>query len=919
MNPIRAIQDVGQSLWYDNIRRGLLDSGELAQLIAQGITGITSNPTIFEKAIDGSNDYDAAIEDLAPTVGSVDALYDALVLDDIARGADLLRPVYERTQGKDGYISIEVPPTMAEDTAATVHEAHRLFKALNRPNIMIKVPATPAGIPAIRQLIADGLNVNVTLIFSLEAYADVIDAYLTGLADRHARGLPLDRIASVASFFVSRVDTLVDRLIAERGLDNALQGKAGIANAKLAYQLFLERFASPAFQTLKEHGAMVQRPLWASTSTKNPAYPDLLYVEALIGPDTVDTLPPATVDAILDHGRASRTIDADVNQAKDVIARLESGGIAMKAVTDQLLREGVASFHQSFVTLRASLEKKTASHHVPGGTFHLGEYQSAYQETIDKLNHNRAIPRMWEHDASLWSDDPAHHKIIQNALGWLSVPERVLDDAPHLRTFLNQAVLDGFSDTVVLGMGGSSLVSDVLVHTFEAGHPGLRLHVLDTTDARAIEQLTQALPIDKTLFIVASKSGTTTEPNAFYHYFWDVVQRRGLDPARQFIAITDPGTAMHKEAENKKFRHIFLNPADIGGRYSALSWFGMVPASLYGLDVPRLLNSALAMQNACCNAEASQNPAAELGAALGALALKGRDKVTLVMPDAISHLGDWLEQLLAESTGKLGTGLVPVAHEPLYAPEQYSHDRVFVVYQWRDQPLTVDVERLRTLGHPVVQYRLTDPYQVAQEFYRWEVATAVSGMVLHIDAFDQPNVQESKDNTKAILGRLENGRLPHEELRTGPGNTQWTASDALVKDDLKASIKALLNLSGPSTYIAVMAYINPTPAADQALESFRAQLTDATGSPTTLGYGPRFLHSTGQLHKGGPATGLFIQIVAADGPDLPVPGDGYSFLTLMQAQALGDFQSLEAHGRPVVRILVPHPSEEFISTLTHWL
>lgn len=919
MNPIHQIQELGQSLWYDNIRRGLLDSGELAGLIAKGITGVTSNPTIFEKAIDGSHDYDAAIEKLAPTVPSIDALYDALVWEDIARGADLLRPVYESTKGKDGYISIEVPPTLAEDTEATVKEAHRLYEALNRPNVMIKVPATKEGIPAIRQLIQDGINVNVTLIFSLEAYSAVIDAYLAGLKDRHMKGLPLDRVASVASFFVSRVDTLVDRLIEEQGTDKTLQGKAAIANARLAYQLFLERFNGPEFAPLKAAGAMVQRPLWASTSTKNPAYPDLLYVEALIGPDTVDTLPPATVDAILDHSKVSRTIDQGVEEARQVIDALERNGISMKKVTAQLLDEGVKSFHKSFVALRESLEKKSTAHKVSEGTFYLGSLENVVRDAVDKLNHDRAVPRLLEHDPTLWSDDPKHHAIIKNALGWLTVPGQVLEDVPRMHTFFNQLLLEGFQDAVVLGMGGSSLVSDVLVHTFPVGKPGLRLHVLDTTDPSAIDHLSHRLPLGHTLFIVASKSGTTTEPNAFYHYFWHLLERQGLNPARQFIAITDPGTQMAKEAEAKGFRQVFLNPSDIGGRYSALSWFGMVPATLYGLDVRRLLSESLTMKTASEIPDASENQAARLGATLGALAKDGRDKVTLIMPETVSHLGDWLEQLLAESTGKLGTGLVPIAHEPKQDIHSYSHDRVFVVYQWGDQAPPEDPKALAEAGHPVIHYRISNPYQVAQEFYRWEVATAMAGAILHIDAFDQPNVQESKDNTKAILGKLDGGKLPPESREEASNGIQWTASQAIKQGTLKDTLKALYDLAGSSSYIAIMAYIEPTHQSDQALADLRRRLSGATGRPTTLGYGPRFLHSTGQLHKGGPATGLFVQIVAQDGPHLEVPGDGYNFLTLMQAQALGDFQSLEAHGRPVVRILAPHPTSTAIETLSGWL
>ncbi len=918
MNAIREIQKLGQSLWYDNIRRGLIDSGELAQLIAQGITGITSNPTIFEKAIDGSSDYDAAIRALSQKTESVDELYDALVLEDIARGADLLLPVYQSSHGKDGYISIEVPPTMAEHTDATIAEAHRLFRALNRPNIMIKVPATPEGIPAIRRLIADGINVNVTLIFSLDAYRDVIEAYLAGLEERLSKNLALDQVASVASFFVSRVDTLVDRLLDEKKANSALKGKAAIANAKMAYQVFLQHFQDARFQRLREHGAMVQRPLWASTSTKNPNYPDLLYVEALIGPDTVDTLPPATVDAILDHGRAERGIEQGLEEARQVLSQLEAQGIAMKTVTDQLLKEGVESFHQSFVTLRESLEKKRTQRPVQDGTFHLKSFQTVWETTLDQLNHDRALPRLWEHDASLWSTEPAHVKIIEGALGWLNVAERVVEDVPGLTRFFQQAVLDGFEHAVVLGMGGSSLVSDVLIHSFPPGKPGLALSVLDTTNPNAIEELTRQLPLDKTLFLVASKSGTTTEPNAFYHYFWDIVSRKGLDPARQFVAITDPGTAMVAEAEGHHFRHIFLNPADIGGRYSALSWFGMVPATLYGLDTARLLQEALTMTSACQRPDARSNPGALLGAALGTLARQGRDKVTLVMPESISHFGDWLEQLLAESTGKLGTGLIPVAHEPSYAPNHYSQDRVFVVYQESPGNAPVDIQALQDAGHPVIVYTLSDPYSLGQEFYRWEIATAIAGSLLHIDAFDQPNVQESKDNTKAILGRLTDGKLPAEDASI-QDDLQWTASDALRKDSLQASIKSLLAMAGPSSYVAVMAYLNPSQTLDGALGELRRTITDRTGSPTTMGYGPRFLHSTGQLHKGGPATGLYLQLVGSNGPHLPVPRDGYDFSTLMHAQALGDFQSLIAHGRAVVRIILPEPGAESVAMLTSWL
>jgi transaldolase/glucose-6-phosphate isomerase len=641
-------------------------------------------------------------------------------------------------------------------------------------------------------------------------------------------------------------------------------------------------------------------------------------VEALVGPDTVDTLPPATVDAVLDHGRAARTIDVELDQARQVVDELERAGISMKAVTDQLLSEGVASFHKSFVTLRDSLAKKMGARVVQGpADYRLGILAQNFNDTIAQLNHNRAIPRLWDHEPTLWSSNSEHEKIIRNALGWLDVPGQVLEDAGSLKAFAQQVFLDGFEHVAVLGMGGSSLVSDVIRHSFPTGRPGLSLWVLDSTHPLTIERLTHTLPLERTLFVVASKSGTTTEPNAYYHYFWDVLERHHIDPAPHFVAITDPDTTLEHEARQRGFRHVFLNPADIGGRYSALSWFGMVPAVLHGIDVGRLLSEAMAMRESCQEGDAAVNPGAQLGAALGSLARRGRDKVTFIMPEPISHMGDWLEQLLAESTGKLGTGLVPVAHEPLADPSIYHHDRVFVAYQWRDEkPPAIDA--LVEAGHPVIVLRIDDVYQLGQEFFRWEIATAIAGAVLQIDAFDQPNVQESKDNTKALLSQLDHGRLPAEALNSDH-DLSWTASPSVMADTLPQTLNHLWKVAVESSYIALMTYLDETPELNDALADFRRALLAQTGHAVTLGYGPRFLHSTGQLHKGGPATGLYVQLVSAKGPKIPVPGDGYDFMTLISAQALGDFQSLIAHGRPVVRICVPEPAAKTVRTLTQWI
>lgn len=354
MTKLHELAALGQSVWYDNISRALIESGELQQLLDDGVIGITSNPSIFEKAIAGSADYDMAIQILAEAGKDTEAIYEAVAMEDIAQAADMLRPVYDETDGVDGYVSLEVNPALAHDTMGTIANARRFFAALGRPNVMIKVPATPAGMPAIRQLISEGVNVNVTLIFSLESYEDVMEAYIAGL-EACAGNLP--RVASVASFFVSRVDTAVDKLLAEKG-NTALQGKIAIANAKVAYQRFQEKFAGPRWQALAEKGARVQRPLWASTSTKNPAYPDTLYVAELIGPYTVNTVPPATLTAFKEHGTVAETLTAGLEEAEAQLAQLAQIGIDLAAVTQQLQDEGVAAFARSFESLLASVAQK---------------------------------------------------------------------------------------------------------------------------------------------------------------------------------------------------------------------------------------------------------------------------------------------------------------------------------------------------------------------------------------------------------------------------------------------------------------------------------------------------------------------------------------------------------------------------------
>jgi len=787
---------------------------------------------------------------------------------------------------------------------------------------MIKIPGTKEGLPAIERCLTDGININITLIFAVERYIEVAHAYLRALRSRVQRGEPVDRMASVASFFVSRVDTKVDKLLDEKiaaaGSDDekrsleALKGKAAIANAKIAYQRFQQIFYGDEFADLRAKGARVQRPLWASTSTKNPAYRDVLYVEELIGRDTVDTMPPKTIDAFREHGRVADTLGAGVEEAHEIMRRLAAAGIDMAKVTQELEDEGVESFAKSFATLAHEIEVKQAQFRAESAAQKEsaalgGGFQDGVERALDAAQQHRVAERVWQKDATLWKpgtkkDDPE----ISGWLGWLRAPQVGLDAADDLLKFVDDVRREGFTHTVVLGMGGSSLAPEVFARTFEGG--GRRdgypeLLVLDSTDPANVLAIEHAVDLKRTLFIVSSKSGTTTEPNTFHAYFWERVKQAGVaEPGRQFVAITDAGTPLEKLGNEQKFRRVFTNDPEIGGRYSALSFFGLVPAALAGIDIKELLRRAQAMAERCAAGVAPrENPGVWLGTILGELALAGHDKITFLPSSSLASFGLWGEQLLAESTGKEGKGLIPVAGEEPGLPAVYGDDRLFVyirVCTDHDEALHEAVEALEEFGQPVVRLYLDDVLDLGAEFFRWEFATAVAGAVLGINPFDQPNVQESKDNTKRLLSEFERqGRLAEPEFEAAVCDTQGAEvcrSTANLREFL-ASVK-------PGDYLAIMAYLPYEPGIEKALQDARLVLRNRLRVATTLGYGPRFLHSTGQLHKGGPNSGVFVQITAKSDVDAPVPGEKYSFAVLEAAQALGDLQSLQQHGRRVVRL-----------------
>jgi transaldolase / glucose-6-phosphate isomerase len=926
MNPVKALEAHGQSVWLDFLARGFVAKGDLKKLIdTDAVKGVTSNPSIFEKAIGSSDEYDAPIgQALKSGDRPIAELFEHLAVEDIQHAADVLRPVYDELKGDDGFVSLEVSPYLALDTKGTIAEAERLWKEVDRKNLMVKVPATPEGLPAIQHLIGKGISINITLLFSQKVYRQVAEAYLCGLEKYVAGGGDPSHVASVASFFVSRIDSAVDKQLDERiakandPTEKArlaeLKGKVAIANAKMAYQDYLRLFSGARWDKLAAKGAKPQRLLWASTGTKNKEYSDVLYVEELIGKNTVNTVPPATLDAFRDHGKLRDSLEENIDDAKSVLAGLEQSGISLDTITADLVKDGVKQFadaadklygavaHKRAVVLAGGIDRQTLSL----GT-RLGK---AVEQSSEDWRASAKIRHLWQKDKSVWTGSDE-----DKWLGWLTSVATA--DVADYQDYQHKVKGQNFSDAVVLGMGGSSLGPEVLAETFgkQPGFP--KLHVLDSTDPAQVRAMQASINIANTVFIVSSKSGGTTEPNVMKDYFFARVSEAiGAEKAgHRFIAVTDPGSSLEKVATKQGFARIFYGDPTIGGRYSVLSPFGLVPAATAGIDVGRLLELTLAMVRSCGpDVPPHENPGVQLGLAMGAAGLEGRDKVTILSSKKIADFGAWAEQLIAESTGKDGKGLIPIDGETLGDVAAYGNDRFFIDLRTEGESDAAHDEKLKALekaGHPVVRIVMKSIDHIGQEFFRFEIATAVAGAILGINPFNQPDVEAAKIKTRELTAAFEKtGSLPAEQpVISTPSADIYTDdknASALRKaganGDLASWLKAHLARSGGGDYVALLAYIERDHDHIDALQQMRLAVRDKRHVATCAEFGPRFLHSTGQAYKGGPDSGVFLQITADDAHDLAVPGQKASFGVIKAAQARGDFGVLTERGRRAIRV-----------------
>ena len=898
MNSLKKLHKFGQSFWLDYLRRSLITSGELDRMVDEdGLRGITSNPTIFEKAIAGSSDYDDVIEDSVKSDPhlEIEALFEELAITDIQLAADTLRPVYEESDCADGLVSFELSPNLACDTVGSIAEARRLWKAINRVNVMLKVPATTEGIPVIETLIAEGINVNVTLIFSLDQYEAVANAYIRGLENCSDPS----KIVSVASFFLSRLDRVIDEALEENGSKEAmeLRGKIAVANAKMAYKRFKALFSGERWEKLSKRGAQVQRVLWASTSTKNPEYSDVLYVEELIGSKTVNTIPPLTINAFRDHGKVRNTLDNGWEEAQEALIQLDQIGIDLNIYTEKLLENGVKSFADSIAELFSTLAEKR--HLILEGqtdirVLKLGQYQNQVDRRLNYWKEINFMRRIWKNDPTLWFPKPVPE--ISNRLGWLALPEIMHEQLEGFVSFAKKIKADGIRHVVLLGMGGSSLAPEVFQNIFGNIDAYPELIVLDSTHPLAVLSLEKKIDLNNTLFLVSSKSGLTIETLSLFRYFWEKMGLVDKNKGRHFVAITDSGSPLMILAEKKGFRKVFSSPSNVGGRFSALTVFGLLPAALMGVDVHKLLDRAWIMSENCAFCVSSQKSSGlVLGATLGELAELKRDKATFIASPSIRSFPIWLEQLIAESTGKKGKGIIPIVDEALVSPELYGDDRFFIYYKAQEDDNSQLDEFVAELEkkHPVVQITITEKINMSQEIFCWEMAVAAAGSVLGIHPFNQPNVQLAKDLTKKMMKKAENGKLIIQDVNT------FSADEA---DALTMALKDWLNKAKEGDYFTLQAYLSPSCETSEALQIIREVILKKLGLATTLGYGPRFLHSTGQLHKGGSNTGLFLQFIDEPTKDFLVPETNYTFGTLIRAQALGDYKALMQLDRRVLRI-----------------
>lgn len=912
-SPLHQISRAGVSVWLDDLSADLLSSNELQSLVAtKQVVGVTTNPAIFAAAISQGAAYTTKMARHREAQHTVAETLWQLMIDDVQLACDQLAPVFNSTDGADGRVSLEVDPQLAHDADQTLAMAQELWARVDRPNAMIKIPGTREGLPAITGALANGISVNVTLIFGVDQYREVLAAFCAGLQAAHAAGHDLRTIHSVASFFVSRVDTHIDPLLQEIGSEEAtsLLGTAGLANARLAYQAYLDHEASPQWQELAALGARQQRPLWASTGVKNAAYPSDMYVTGLVAAGVVNTMPRATLEAVATHGTfAGDTITTNLAHAAEIASRLHALGIELERTASTLERQGVAKFvdawQQLITTVEENMQSGTAqpvhatdsngqaadradqvsAQSTPGSlTVHVGNGLAAsVKENVQQLMSTQFASNLAAQDPTLWGPEAEAEARIR--LGWVEAATGSSALIERIATLRDELVAQGLTRVVLCGMGGSSLAPEVIT-----SNENVKLTILDSTDPTQVHD-TISTGLDRTVVVIASKSGSTVETDSARRAFIAAFTEAGIDAASRIIVVTDPGSPLDALAQSEKYRAIFHADPNVGGRFSALTAFGLVPSGLAGANISALLTDAR-VATTKLSVDTPDNPGLVLGAALGN-PTTGRSKAIIVPGENCPvGIGHWIEQLVAESTGKNDTGVLPVVVDSDQAPEvhaNYPDCTVIRVVGGNTGLVTPGDNEVLVHGDLGAQFQL------------WEVATSVCGKIFGISPFDQPDVESAKKAARGMLAEPPTAVEPsfrQDGVEVFVGQ-HVTSSANTVEGVLK---DLLTHIPADQGYLSVMVYANRFGFPE--VVATRDHLAKAAGRPVTFGWGPRFLHSTGQYHKGGPKVGCYVVITTEAQNDIAIPEQGFTFGQLITAQAHGDSSVLTDHGRPVLRLHV---------------
>ncbi len=882
-----------------------------------GVAGVSFDLELFADLLSCGAEYAEELDALLGQGLDAAAIIDELLRRDVESAAGVLTPVYERSDGRGGWLALDVPGYVEPSIDAVGSWfAHQVEDA---PNVMLKLPANATGLSLGESMLARGYGVCFTHVLSPAQVLNALNSLARGLRLARTAGHDLGRIPGLMSMPLLRVDVAVNealRDLARREPDagdlaESLIGRASIAVAKIAWGTVREAMAAPRWADLVAAGARRPRLAWHATRTSDPRRRPNELVEELIGPDTVTQMSPSVLAAFREHGVVSPRLARHLDEAGEIVDDLATAGVELEELAAGLQAAAVKQERQRVAALCNLLEARRESG--GGAPFQAARMSlAALAEPVSTRVEGMSdsfVERLWAADPTLWATDPETQAAVRNRLGWLFLPESMREEALPIVGLGPTVGKD--TSVVLLGMGGSSLGAEACRIAYEIDS----FTVLDTTVPRGVAAVAAGRDLESSVFVVGSKSGSTIETACLADYFHDRVAGGSELPGERFIAITDPGTPLHEQARNLGYARVWLNPPDVGGRFSVLSYFGLVPMALMGIDVPALLGRAARFAALCApEVKNETNPALLLGATLAEAAAGGLDKITFLTRPRLSAFADWAEQLIAESLGKQGGGPVPVSGEPHGSPGDYGADRLFVHMRFASDDLDAEpaslLEHLCAAGHPMIEITLADPHDLGAEFLRWELAVAVAGALMGINPFDEPNVSQAKERTGELLAHFESeGALPdpvplyEDELLALYGSAEFAPDLANSADwSLQEWLERYLAEVRVPDYVGLQAFLAPDLDTWHALQGLRALLRDRLGVATTMGWGPRFLHSTGQLHKGGPDTGVFVQLTADDTGDLPIPGRSYSFGVLVRAQALGDLTALQDRGRPVLRV-----------------